>query len=106
MAISPFAWVATVLLVASVASEDVAQCGRHRTGRIIGGWNAGANEYPMVAGLWVPRFDMVVCAATIVSVHHVVTAAHCVRNPANPTTSEMKVYVGANDYRNRKRLTE
>jgi len=54
----------------------------------------GVNEYPMMAGLVDPFLGDVFCGATIISVKHVLTAAHCLtdRNP-----NRMGVLVGDHD---------
>ncbi|XP_059607767.1 venom serine protease 34-like [Phlebotomus argentipes] len=58
------------------------ECGRRRTSRIVGGTEAGVNEFPMMAGLVDSRIRSVICGAVIISNSHALTAAHCTRSVA------------------------
>ncbi|GAB0090087.1 venom serine protease [Sergentomyia squamirostris] len=60
------------------------QCGQRRTARIVGGTEAGVNEFPMMAGLVDSRINTVICGAAIISNRHALTSAHCTRSvPVN-----------------------
>ncbi|XP_029036053.2 venom serine protease 34-like isoform X1 [Osmia bicornis bicornis] len=54
------------------------RCGWKNPTRIVGGVNAGVNEFPMMAGLVDSVNRIVFCGCTIISNRYVVTAAHCV----------------------------
>lgn len=48
--------------------------------KIVGGAETGVNEYPMMVGIVDALIRQVFCGGTIVSSHHILTAAHCVTN--------------------------
>lgn len=62
--------------------------------RIVGGENTGLHEFPMMAGIVDSRLSQVYCGGTIISVKHVLSAAHCVMN-RDP--SFMGVLIGDHD---------
>merc|ERR1712179_6267 len=54
------------------------ECGvANRIGRIVGGVETEANEYPWQVGIAVPKSDQPFCGGSIVSDRTIVTAAHC-----------------------------
>ncbi|KAJ8676753.1 hypothetical protein QAD02_012540 [Eretmocerus hayati] len=63
--------------------------------KIVGGDETGVNEFPMMAGIIVATHRHIRCGATIISNHHVLTAAHCMRGLND--TSQMGVLVGEHD---------
>ena len=52
-------------------------CGRHNRGRIVGGQETVINEYPSMAGVVDADERRIFCGATIISIYHAVSAAHC-----------------------------
>ena len=52
----------------------------HNNTRIINGKTAEANEYPWIVGLYANQRcrGIPVCGGTVISSHHILTAAHCV----------------------------
>ena len=49
--------------------------------RIIGGQDAEENQFPWQAYLEITKTSVVsICGGSLVSDHHVITAAHCVEN--------------------------
>uniref|UniRef100_A0AB38ZEP7 Venom S1 protease 17 n=1 Tax=Oncocephalus sp. TaxID=2944721 RepID=A0AB38ZEP7_9HEMI len=46
--------------------------------RIVGGQEAGINEFPFIAGIRTQFSPFVFCGGTIISKSHVLTAAHCI----------------------------
>lgn len=69
----------------------VCDCGWSISSRIVGGTQAGVNEFTPMAGLVSKMTSAIYCGATIVSSKYVVTAAHCLRVT---TTANTVVVVG------------
>jgi len=65
------------------------------SGRIIGGSNANAGQFPYQAAL--DRNNQHWCGGSILNNNHVLTAAHCVEAPQN----EYRVYLGQHNRNNR-----
>ncbi|XP_003700816.2 venom serine protease 34-like isoform X1 [Megachile rotundata] len=74
-------------------SQDC-RCGWKNPTRIVGGVEAGVNEFPMMAGLIDVTILGVWCGGTIISNRYVLSAAHCVYNR---NTSDFGVLVGDHD---------
>jgi hypothetical protein len=66
-------------------------CGMRNRGRIVGGTETLANEYPMMAGIVDTLTRNIVCGATIISETHAISAAHC---NTGRTLSRMTLLVG------------
>lgn len=62
--------------------------------KIVGGVETGVNEYPMMVGLVDPYRREVYCGGSIISLKHVLTAAHCV---TDRSASSVGVLVGDHD---------
>lgn len=69
--------------------------------RIVGGTEAGINEFPSMAAIISKTDNQLYCGATIIDKHYAITAAHCV-NSAGRYAHEIELLVGDHDYRNRK----
>lgn len=80
--------------IQSISQQENCRCGWKKPMRIVGGEDAGLNEFPMMAGIVDGRLSQVYCGGTIISVKHVLSAAHCVmnRDPSN-----MGVLIGDHD---------
>ncbi|XP_015596057.1 venom serine protease 34 isoform X2 [Cephus cinctus] len=76
------------------SSEPNCNCGWKKQTRIVGGTQTGVNEYPMMAGLIDSTQRILYCGATIISVKHVITAAHCV---VGKSAGQLGVLVGDHD---------
>ncbi|KAG8228668.1 hypothetical protein J437_LFUL008905 [Ladona fulva] len=64
--------------------------------RIVGGIEAGVNEFPMMAALANPVTRRPICGATIISRRYAVTAAHCL-SLGNPDRVRLGLLVGEHD---------
>uniref|UniRef100_A0A1B0CKV0 Trypsin-like serine protease n=1 Tax=Lutzomyia longipalpis TaxID=7200 RepID=A0A1B0CKV0_LUTLO len=62
------------------AAFDPCNCGRRKSTRIVGGVNAGVNEFPMVAALIDLSTRKPFCGATLISNWRAITAQHCLLN--------------------------
>lgn len=62
--------------------------------RIVGGLEAGVNEFPMMAALIDATAKELFCGATIISEQYVLTAAHCI---LQKSPSKVGVLVGDHD---------
>uniref|UniRef100_A0A182WDZ3 Peptidase S1 domain-containing protein n=1 Tax=Anopheles minimus TaxID=112268 RepID=A0A182WDZ3_9DIPT len=80
-----------------VVQPQECDCGWSRTAKIVGGSEAGVNEYPSIVGLLDPLTANVFCSGTIISSRYVLTAAHCTR--AIPSVGRVQALVGDHDYR-------
>ncbi|XP_051165115.1 venom serine protease 34-like isoform X2 [Leptopilina boulardi] len=71
--------------IQAIGSEQNCRCGWKKPMRIVGGENTGLHEFPMMAGIVDARLSQVYCGGTIISVKHILSAAHCVmnRDPSN-----------------------
>nr|XP_024218266.1 venom serine protease-like [Halyomorpha halys] len=69
-------------------------CGWRNTGRIVGGKEAGRNEYPWMVAFQTRSSIWTFCGGAIVTPWHIVTAAHCVEGKK---ASDLAVVVGAHD---------
>uniref|UniRef100_A0A2M3ZZ75 Putative cub domain serine protease n=1 Tax=Anopheles triannulatus TaxID=58253 RepID=A0A2M3ZZ75_9DIPT len=72
-------------------------CGWSRTAKIVGGTEAGVNEYTSMVGLLDPLTANVFCSGVIISTRHVLTAAHCTETI--PNVGRVQALVGDHDYR-------
>lgn len=80
--------------IQAISSGENCRCGWKKPMRIVGGENTGLHEFPMMAGIVDSRLSQVYCGGTIISVKHVLSAAHCVMN-RDP--SFMGVLIGDHD---------
>uniref|UniRef100_A0A182QFA4 Peptidase S1 domain-containing protein n=1 Tax=Anopheles farauti TaxID=69004 RepID=A0A182QFA4_9DIPT len=80
-----------------VVQPQECDCGWSRTAKIVGGSEAGVNEYTAMVGLLDPLTVNVFCSGAIISSRYVLTAAHCTR--AIPNVSRVQALVGDHDYR-------
>ncbi|XP_073987275.1 venom serine protease 34-like isoform X1 [Rhodnius prolixus] len=84
--------VSFIVLIRSTSDEDLSEygvtpgvsrtscpCGRlnKNQARIVGGDEVERNEFPFMVGIRTQRSPFVFCGGTIISAHHVLTAAHC-----------------------------
>ncbi|XP_017877743.1 venom serine protease 34-like [Ceratina calcarata] len=70
------------------------RCGWRNPSRIVGGTDAGVNEFPMMAGIVDSLEADIFCGATIIAKKYVVTAGHCLENR---DTSTLAIVVGEHD---------
>uniref|UniRef100_A0A182RVI6 Peptidase S1 domain-containing protein n=1 Tax=Anopheles funestus TaxID=62324 RepID=A0A182RVI6_ANOFN len=80
-----------------VVQPQECDCGWSRTAKIVGGNEAGVNEYTSIVALIDPLTVNVFCSGTIISSRYVLTAAHCARTI--PSVSRVQALVGDHDYR-------
>uniref|UniRef100_A0A182N2U9 Peptidase S1 domain-containing protein n=1 Tax=Anopheles dirus TaxID=7168 RepID=A0A182N2U9_9DIPT len=80
-----------------VVQPQECDCGWSRTAKIVGGSEAGVNEYTSMVGLLDPLTVNVFCSGAIISPRYVLTAAHCTRTI--PSVSRVQALVGDHDYR-------
>ncbi|XP_017756045.1 PREDICTED: venom serine protease 34-like [Eufriesea mexicana] len=66
--------------VNSRQESENCECGRKNPTRIVGGVDAGVNEFPMMAGIVDVVLRRVFCGSTLIAKKYVVTAAHCLLN--------------------------
>ncbi|XP_012215627.2 clotting factor G beta subunit-like [Linepithema humile] len=73
------------------------ECGKKNflSSRIIGGQEVRENEFPWMAGIISVSRSQLICGASIINDHYVITAAHCI--PHGFGKDDLKVYVGAHD---------
>ncbi|XP_076628671.1 venom serine protease 34 [Colletes latitarsis] len=76
--------------------SEKCKCGWKNPSRIVGGVETGVNEYPMMAGLVDALQRRVYCGGTIISIKHVLTAAHCI---IGRNIEMLGVVVGEHDIR-------
>ncbi|CAH1407200.1 unnamed protein product [Nezara viridula] len=69
-------------------------CGWRNAGRIVGGKDAGKNEYPWIVAFQTVQSTWTFCGGAIVTPWHVVTAAHCFEDVE---AKDLVVVVGAHD---------
>ncbi|XP_053684512.1 venom serine protease-like [Sabethes cyaneus] len=72
-------------------------CGWSRWQKIVGGTEAGVNEYTSMVGLLDKVTVSVFCSGAIISYRYILTAAHCVENL--PNVDRIQALVGDQDYR-------
>ncbi|XP_018401050.1 PREDICTED: venom serine protease-like isoform X2 [Cyphomyrmex costatus] len=75
-------------------NQNDCQCGWKKVTRIVGGRETGVNEYPPMAGIVNFVNRNLDCGATIISLRHVITAVHCIKNM---NINEIGVVVGEHD---------
>uniref|UniRef100_A0A182J6S1 Peptidase S1 domain-containing protein n=1 Tax=Anopheles atroparvus TaxID=41427 RepID=A0A182J6S1_ANOAO len=81
-----------------VVQPQQCDCGWSRTTKIVGGTEAGVNEFSSMVGLLDPLTANVFCSGAIISARYVLTAAHCAKTI--PSVSRVQALVGDHDYRN------
>uniref|UniRef100_A0AB38ZE94 Venom S1 protease 25 n=1 Tax=Ectomocoris sp. TaxID=3104572 RepID=A0AB38ZE94_9HEMI len=61
----------------SAAKSTNCSCGWTNKARIVGGRETLKNEFPLMAGLMELKERRVFCGASILTIHHAITASHC-----------------------------
>ncbi|XP_001657964.2 venom serine protease [Aedes aegypti] len=79
-----------------VVKQDC-DCGWSRWQKIVGGTEAGINEYTSIVGLLDKLTASVFCSGVIISYRYILTAAHCVQNI--PNSQRLQALVGDHDYK-------
>nr|ATU82410.1 venom S1 protease 11 [Lethocerus distinctifemur] len=72
-------------------------CGWTNKARIVGGRRALANEFPLMAGLKAKGHKGVFCGGFVVTIGHVITAAHCTYPLRSLRKIKLVVVVGEHD---------
>ncbi|XP_051165113.1 venom serine protease-like [Leptopilina boulardi] len=80
--------------IVEAIDDENCRCGWKNPGRIVGGEDAGLNEYPMMVGIVDEINQQVFCGGAIISTKHVLTAAHCLKTK-NP--NDLGVLIGDYD---------
>lgn len=62
--------------------------------RIVGGQFSNIQECPYIASLRLYSTNQLICAGTIISIRHIITAAHCVFDLRNDF-SDLRAYAGS-----------
>ncbi|XP_031845098.1 venom serine protease 34 [Nomia melanderi] len=73
------------------------ECGRRNPSRIVGGTDAGVNEFPMMCALVNVQTYEPFCGCSIIHNKYVLTASHCI---GKKNTSDILILVGEHDYKN------
>nr|XP_003700801.1 PREDICTED: venom serine protease 34-like [Megachile rotundata] len=86
-----------VMAVKKPSDAEGCECGWRNPNKIVGGMDAGVNEFPMMAGLVDFRQRNITCGSTIISNRYATTAAHCFKNGTEPR--DYGLLVGDHDLR-------
>ncbi|XP_078037748.1 venom serine protease 34 [Augochlora pura] len=96
---SPFwsrgGWFLCMVTATVPPKDDNCQCGWMNPTRIVGGTEAGINEYPMMGALVDFLIKMPFCGCTIIDDKYVLTAAHCT---LNRNVRNFGILIGDHDY--------
>ncbi|XP_014280682.1 venom serine protease [Halyomorpha halys] len=91
------------LLFGLACAELSCSCGWRNAGRIVGGKEAGRNEYPWIVAFQTRSSIWTFCGGAIVTPWHIVTAAHCVDKYQ---AGDLVVVLGAHDVHNKYESTQ
>ncbi|XP_055625773.1 venom serine protease-like [Toxorhynchites rutilus septentrionalis] len=72
-------------------------CGWEKWQKIVGGNEAGINEYTSIVGLQDKSTRIVFCSGVIINYRYIMTAAHCF--DYNPSPGNLQALVGGHNYR-------
>ena len=85
-----------------ISSGNEFTCGKKfiSTGLIIGGTFSGRGQWPWMSALYLKSTQSYFCGGNLISVQHVLTAAHCIHPKDTPTrqkSEEIEVLLGKYD---------